>query len=484
MSSSDEELQVGACSSAEESAREICAGSSDEEKKERWPLWKLAIIGLPQLGVQLLWVFLGPNTAPYLTSLGASDSFAAWNNSAGPIVGFFVGPIVGTWSDQSTSKWGRRRPVIVGGLIATAVAGLLYGAAKPLFGKTPTAMYLAASMQWGLDFTVNVMQTPIRAFVADLASEDQQFLMQMWFTVVCSIGVYGAYYIMQLFIPNPEHMLELMGVVIVINAVFIGLALVVGREKQFKRMGSDSACGALTGIWSTLKDLHVAFYILIAVLCLLWFGNTVWGSYGKVWFTDSVWAPCNATAPEGSTAYEKYHEAAEAFSAAGEWGAGLSLLLAFVLMGLSFTPIPHHFIFAPLVFVGAIVCYLSAFQVGHSGTMAKLSLILSNIPLGAAGSIPYGIVAVWNSKAEKSGKSSLAMQMAIVNCCITVGQQVCHTVLGTFETSNPVPEALKQLFTYSMVANGVAAIGALFLGLGKKSEELTESESDESSGSE
>eukprot|EP00415_Alexandrium_ostenfeldii_P001486 UN1486 len=147
-------------------------------------------------------------------------------------------------------------------------------------------------------------------------------------------------------------------------------------------------------------------------------------------------------------------------------------------MGLSFTPIPHHFIFAPLVFVGAVVCYLSAFQVGHSGSMAKLSLILSNIPLGAAGSIPYGIVAVWNSKAEESGTSSLAMQMALVNCCITVGQQVCHTVLGALETSNPVPEALKQLFTYSMVANGVAAIGALFLGLGKKKRELAGSGSE------
>merc|ERR1719471_2075891 len=303
----------------------------------------------------------------------------------------------------------------------------------------------------------------------------------MWFTVVCSVGVYGAYYIGQLFIPNPEHMLELMAVVIVINAYFIGLALVFGREKQFKRKGSSSACGALTGIWSTLKNLHLAFYILIVVLCLLWFGNTVWGSYAKVFFTESVWEGCDAKAPENSTAYEAYHEAAEAFSDAGEWGAGLSLILAFVLMALSFTPIPHHFIFAPLIFVGAIVCYLCAFQVGHSGSKAKLSLILSNIPQGAAGSIPYGIVAVWNSKAEASGQSSLAMQMAIVNCCITVGQQVCHMILGALEVSVPVPEALKQLFIYSMVANGVAAFGCLFLGLGKKNEDLSESESSSAS---
>mmetsp|Transcript_24715 Transcript_24715/g.33398 ORF Transcript_24715/g.33398 Transcript_24715/m.33398 type:complete len:117 (+) Transcript_24715:2-352(+) len=116
--------------------------------------------------------------------------------------------------------------------------------------------------------------------------------------------------------------------------------------------------------------------------------------------------------------------------------------------------------------------------------MAELVLVLANIPLGAAGSIPYGIVAVWNSKAEESGKSSLAMQLALLNCCITVGQQVCHSVLGALEVVYPVPEALERLFINSMVANGVASIGSLFLGLGKKSEGLTESESSESSESE
>merc|ERR1739844_447706 len=100
------------------------------------------------------------------------------NNSAGPVVGFIVGPIVGTWSEQSTSKWGRRRPIIVAGLLSTLVAGLLYSGAEQLLGKGSQAMYLAAIMQWVLDFTINAMQTPFRALVADLASADQQLPMQ------------------------------------------------------------------------------------------------------------------------------------------------------------------------------------------------------------------------------------------------------------------------------------------------------------------
>jgi len=279
-------------------------------------------------------------------------------------------------------------------------------------------------------------------------------------------------------------MFELMGIVLIINVACCGAALYVGKEKQFQGSGQkNSACSAVFGFISALKDLHLAFYILIVVLSLVWFGNTIWGSYGKVWFTDAVFEG-NSEAANTTEEYHRYVEGAEAFSKGGEWGALLSLALSFVLMAVSFTPIPHHFIFAPLVFVGAIVCYMCAFTVGNNGNLAIINLMLSNIPLGAAGSIPYGIVAVWNDAAMAEGKvGNVAMQMAILNCCITVGQQICHTTLGTFETSNSVPESIHKIFILSMVANGAAGVAALFLGVKRnqvKSTEPSESDSETS----
>lgn len=43
----------------------------------------------------------------------------------------------------------------------------------------PAAVALAAPMYWVLDVTINVLQTPHRALVADLASEEQQLPMQV-----------------------------------------------------------------------------------------------------------------------------------------------------------------------------------------------------------------------------------------------------------------------------------------------------------------
>merc|ERR1712154_248266 len=115
------------------------------------------------------------------------------------------------------------------------------------------------------------------------------------------------------------------------------------------------------------------------------------------------------------------------------------------------------------------------------------SFVLSNVCLTAAGSLPYGIVAVWNKAAEQAGKAgSVAMQMAILNCCITVGQQLCTMILGGLEGSYSVNDSLKGLYTISMVANGLGGIGALFLNSGSSKSQgksVSDMESSKSEGS-
>merc|ERR1712129_599136 len=141
-----------------------------------------------------------------------------------------------------------------------------------------------------------------------------------------------------------------------------------------------------------------------------------------------------------------------------------NLLLSFAFMGLGFTSVPNHLIYAPCLFIGAAVCFMCAFVVGHSHDLAVICFVLSNVGLTAAGSIPYGIVAVWNKAAEEAGHAgSVAMQMAVLNCCITVGQQLCTMILGGLEGSYSVNVSLKGLFMISMVAGCLGGIAALFL---------------------
>merc|ERR1719264_1199398 len=228
---------------------------------------------------------------------------------------------------------------------------------------------------------------------------------------------------------------------------------------------------------------------------MVWLGNTVWGSYGKVWFTNSVY-PGDPEAPAGSLAREVYVAGADAFSTAGQYGAIFNLCLSFAFMGLGYTAIPNNLIYAPCLFGAAAVCFTCAFVVGHSHTLAFTCSVLSTVGMTAAGSIPYGLVAVWNRAAEEAGHAgSVAMQMAILNCCITVGQQLCTMILGGLEVSLSLPDALRGMLIISMVANGLGGVGAFFLksgdsnakGKSVKSTGSSESETDgseESSGTE
>merc|ERR1711879_527635 len=137
-------------------------------------------------------------------------------------------------------------------------------------------------------------------------------------------------------------------------------------------------------------------------------------------------------------------------------------------MGISMTKFPQHLLYAMFIWIGAATCLYAAFAVGHSGFGAIIVFIFSNIENVAALSIPYGLVAVWNKAVEEAGHvGSVAMQMAILNCCITVGQQLCTMILGGLEGSHSVVAALKGLFIISMVANGLGGIAALFLRTGK-----------------
>jgi solute carrier family 45 protein 1/2/4 len=89
---------------------------------------------------------------------------------AGPLSGVLVQPYVGLKSDNCRIRWGRRRPFIVGGAIATIaslmllgwareiVAGIssLFGADAESYAVRTSTMIFAILLVYVLDFAINV----------------------------------------------------------------------------------------------------------------------------------------------------------------------------------------------------------------------------------------------------------------------------------------------------------------------------------------
>ncbi len=71
---------------------------------------------------------------PYLLQLGLTKSRTSLVWIAGPLSGLIMQPIVGVIADRSRSKWGRRKPFMVGGAIIVGLCLLVLGWTKEIVG--------------------------------------------------------------------------------------------------------------------------------------------------------------------------------------------------------------------------------------------------------------------------------------------------------------------------------------------------------------
>ena len=128
------------------------------------------------LGIQFGWGLQLANMSAVYERLGASPDEVPMLWLAAPVTGLLVQPIVGALSDRTWGPLGRRRPYFLVGAILASVA--------LFFMPTSTALWMAASLLWILDASINISMEPFRAFVADKLDVSQRtagFVMQSFF---------------------------------------------------------------------------------------------------------------------------------------------------------------------------------------------------------------------------------------------------------------------------------------------------------------
>merc|ERR1719203_1459664 len=290
--------------------------------------------------------------------LGAPASLATLNNIAGPITGFFTGPLAGAFSDSCTLKMGRRRPVILFGLISFAIAGLVFSGSEHVLGES--AIFIAAPMYWVLDVTINIMQTPHRALAADFASEEQQFVVQLMFVFIGGCGNFVGFSLMTIYENPINHMLELMGMIFILNASLVIMQYIIAKEtpitKDEAAPTEKSACGPLSGLGEAMANpvmKHLAF-----IQSMVWVGLMCWVAYGGQWFANSVFEG-DGSAPKGSEKEEHYADGMQEFAFGGQVKSIVSLFFTLMVMFImSNTNIRPRLIYAPTIFVGAVASFL------------------------------------------------------------------------------------------------------------------------------
>jgi maltose/moltooligosaccharide transporter len=145
-------------------------------QKPRLSFWQIWNMSFGFMGIQFGWGLQLANMSGIYTYLGASPDDVPLLWLAGPMTGLLVQPIIGSMSDRTWNRLGRRRPYFLVGAILASIA--------LFFMPDSSELWMAASLLWILDASINVSMEPFRAFVADKLNVDQRtagFVMQSFF---------------------------------------------------------------------------------------------------------------------------------------------------------------------------------------------------------------------------------------------------------------------------------------------------------------
>jgi solute carrier family 45 protein 1/2/4 len=133
---------------------------------------------------------------PYLLELGLTKSKISLVWIAGPLSGLIMQPIVGVISDRSKSRWGRRRPYMIGGTVLVALFLLLLGWTKEVVKVFFTdveavksyTILLAVLSIYGIDFAINAVQGSCRGLIVDTLPIPKQQQGSSWASRMVAVG--------------------------------------------------------------------------------------------------------------------------------------------------------------------------------------------------------------------------------------------------------------------------------------------------------
>ena len=138
-----------------------------------WSLWNLSF-GF--FGVQIAYALQSANISRIFATLGADPHNLSYFWILPPLMGILVQPIIGTLSDRTWTRFGRRIPYLfIGAAVAVAVMCLLPNAGS--FGMAvSTAMVFGLISLMFLDTSINMAMQPFKMLVGDMVNEKQKSL--------------------------------------------------------------------------------------------------------------------------------------------------------------------------------------------------------------------------------------------------------------------------------------------------------------------
>lgn len=358
-------------------------------EKPNLSFWKLWNLSFGFFGVQIAYALQSANISRIFATLGADPHSLSYFWLLPPLMGILVQPIVGTLSDKTWTRFGRRIPYLfVGAACAVLVMCLLPNSGSLGLTVSAALMFGLVALMF-LDTSINMAMQPFKMLVGDMVNEEQKTKAYSIQSFLCNAGSVVGYVFPYVFAILGISNVAAKGVIpdSVIWSFYIGAAILIlcviyttvkvkewnpeeyakynGAHPQPLPEGGEETKEEKADWLTLLKKAPSTFWKVGLVQFFCWLAFMYMWTYTAGTIGDTVWNTTDVTS--------------KAYQDAGDWvgilfavqaigsvvwaavltqfkNAKLAYSLSLVLGGIGFAMVPfihdQYLLFVPFILIG------------------------------------------------------------------------------------------------------------------------------------
>ncbi|MFT3980791.1 MAG: MFS transporter [Ferruginibacter sp.] len=428
---------------------------TESSPKPRLSFGQIVNMSFGFFGIQFGFALQNANVSRIFQTLGAEIDNIGFLWIAAPVTGLLVQPIIGYLSDRTWHpRWGRRRPFFFIGALLSSIALFLM--------PQSSALWMAATLLWVLDASINISMEPFRAFVGDKLPSSQRttgFATQTFFiglgAVIASLlpYIFTNWFGISNTAPAGEisdsvkYSFHIGAVVFIASVLWTVLTTDEFPPEDIEKWETEKL--KTKGLFHGLSEITTGIFKMPSTMLQLAVVQFfTWIAFFAMWIYTTSGIAQNSYGTTDTTS--------KAYQDAGDWVGvmfmvynGVSAVAAFLLPMLAKK-------------IGRRATHFVALLIGGIGLVSMLFiqdknlLLLPMIGVGLAWAstltMPYAILA----GALPSNK--MGFYMGVFNFFIVIPQIVAAAILGFF-----VKTVFNEQAIYALVIGGVSMIIAGFL---------------------
>ena len=349
--------------------------------KPRLPFATILQMNLGFLGLQFSFGLQQSNMGPIYSYLGADEGSMPLLWLAGPMTGLLIQPLIGSMSDRTRSRLGRRTPYFLCGAILCSICLFVMPYSR--------ALWMAASLLWVLDAANNITMEPYRAYISDRLDPSQRplgFLTQSAFTGLAQTLSYLAPSLLVWWGLNKDA-LGANGIPVITRISFvIGSVLSIATilwsvwrvpelpltPAEERAIAADplSVRSTLVGLYEALRDMPLTMRQLALAMLFQWFGMFCYWQYVVLALARSVFHTSDPT----STAFR------DAGLLNGQLGAFYNFIAC--VSAFAMVPFARRYGAKPIHAVAMVASGCAMMTIALTGSIPLLIIAMVGIGIG------------------------------------------------------------------------------------------------------